>query len=213
MKEDLAYWLKEKQNHIFYGCVFIVGALILSFKMFYPKKQSTDFLMVEKAYTQWEQTGENLEELSTALKHHPEMEAKFGAFIADRFILQGNGDAAKAFAEGVFQRISNYIPKHTAYAQGSVLIAQGNLSQALEQTLQLKEDITKDSLLYGFALLRAASLSRALNEKEEELSALVDLEHFIQTKSADAQTLEHCFSNENASLQTYIHFRKTVVQN
>lgn len=208
MKEALAYWLKEKQNHIFYGCVFIVGALILTFKIYYPKKQSADFLTVEKAYTHWEQTGENLEELSTALKQHPEMETKFGASIADRFILQGNGDGAKAFAEGVFQRISNYIPKHTAYAQGSVLIAQGNLSQALQQSIDLKEITQKDSLLYGFILLRLASLSRALNENEEELTSLVDLEHYLKSNSTDAQTIEHCFSRETNSLQNYINFRK-----
>lgn len=207
MQESLVDWFREKQNYFFYGFLFLAVVIFGYFK-FSPRKENTNFLSVEKAYHHWEKTGENLDELETVLNHHPELETKFGALIAERFLLQGDGLAAKPFAEAVFRRISRHIPEHVEFAEGSVLIAQGKISEVLQQSLALKERLSKDLFLYGCTLVRIAGLSQELHNKDQEFAILQELEDFLTSKTTAAIQLMNCFSHEKTTFQDYIAFRK-----
>jgi len=95
-------------------------------------------------------------------------------------------------------------PEHTSYAEGSLLISQGNLTQALDHSAALGNRLEKDSLLYGFNLFRLASLHRALNHSAEERASLEELQAFIEQNPKAHAVLEQSFSKDQNSLSDYI---------
>ena len=61
---------------------------------------------LNRAFDRWAMQGGDFEELEQALKERPALETRFGALIADKFIVKGEGALAEQFAQAVFQRVA-----------------------------------------------------------------------------------------------------------
>lgn len=211
MKDQWIAWLEGNQRHFFYGVTIVVATFFIAFQIFgkLHKSPSHSYLSANQAFEKWMHQGEAFEKLEKAIQDRPELAAKFGALIADKFISQNEGEKAHLFAQDVFQRVLKQTPEHVAFAECSLLIATGNLREALILAASLKERFEEDSLLHGFNSVRIASLCRALELPVQELEELEELEEFLNVHSDDAaQILVECFSEGNKTLRDYVVERK-----
>lgn len=210
MRDQWIDWLQEKQRNFFYGVTIVIAVCFISFQLFqkFHKAAPSNYLSANLAFEKWMLHGNDFGNLEKSLSAHPDLETKFGALIADKFIAHNQGDKAQPFAEGVFERVLKQTPDHTTFAEGSLLISQGKLTEALTHTLVLNQRLEKTSLLYGFNLFRLASLYRALDNPTEERAALADLEQFMKSNPKGSSILEQCFSQGDVSLSRYIEERK-----
>lgn len=209
MKDLWIEWLQEKQRNFFYGVALVVVIFFTTFQLVqkFNKPKPTNYLSANLAFERWMIHDKDFESLETALSTHPDLNSKFGALIADKFIARNQGDKAKTFADGVFERVIEQTPQHTAFAESSLLISQGKLSEALTQSLALKERLDQSSLLYGFNLFRLASLYRALDNHVQEIAALEQLEQYMQSNPKGGTILQQCFSEGKLTLSNYISQR------
>jgi hypothetical protein len=210
MRDQWIDWLQDKQRHFFYGIIIVLASLFVAFQVFgkFHKPRVSKFLLVNQAFEKWMYQGEAFEKLEATLRDNPEYETKFGALIADRFLVQDKPDEAQPFADNVFKRVLNQTPQHTAFAQGSLLIESGQLQSALTGALELQKELEKESLLYGFNLVRIASLARSLDLPEDEQPALAELEAYLEANAKAAAILQTCFREGNLTLTDYIRHRK-----
>lgn len=210
MKDQWIDWLQEKQRNFFYGVTIVIAVCFISFQLFqkFHKPAPSNYLSANLAFEKWMLHGNDFGNLEKSLTAHPDLQTKFGALIADKFIAHNQGDKAQPFAEGVFERVLKQTPQHTAFAEGSLLISQGKLADALTHSLALNQQLDQTSLLYGFNLFRLASLYRALDNHAEEQVALKDLEQFLKSNPKAKAILEQCFSQGDVSLSRYIDQRK-----
>lgn len=209
MKDLWIDWLQEKQRHFFYGVAIIIAIIFVTFQLVqkFQKPTPTNYICANLAFEKWMLHGKDFDQLEKALSTHPDLNTKFGALIADKFIARNQGDKAKPFAEGVFNRVLKQTPEHTAFAEVSLLISEGKLNEALHHSLALNNSLDQSSLLYGFNLFRLASLYRALGDHPQELALLEELEHFMQSNPKGSSILEHCFNDGESSLADYISNR------
>lgn len=212
MRDQWIEWLQEKQRHFFYGVIVVVATFFLAFQTFgkFHKPMRHHYYTANQAFEKWMVQGEAFEKLEAALRHHPELETKFGVLIADKFIGQSEGDKAQPFAESVFNRVLKQTPEHTAFAESSLLIAKGNFREALSQSISLKNRLNENTLLYGFNLVRIASLYRALELRDQEIASLDDLERFMQQNQGVKEILNECFCEGDLTLVDYITQRKNL---
>jgi len=210
MKDQWIEWLQDKQGHFFYGVILVVAAFFLAFQLFskFHNPRQKPAFVTGQVFEKWLVQGEAFDKLETAIKENPELETKFGAMIADKLIVQNEGDKAEPFAESVFQRVLKQTPEHTAFARGSLLIAKGELQEALLESVALKERLDDDTLLFGFNLVRIASLCRVLDSPNREYEALEALENYLSTHEKAATVLTECFHEEDVTLADYIQERK-----
>lgn len=214
MRDQWIEWLQGKQRHFFYGVTIIVACFFVTFQAFgkFYKGRPHSYLTVNQAFESWMSQEGAFEKLNDELAKHPEMAAKFGARIAHELLAKGQVEKAEPFVQNVFDRIFKQTPEHTSFSEGSILIQKGEFRQALQQSMALKERLSQNSLLYGFNLVRIASLCRALNIQDEEFAALEDLEGYLKTHGESAHLLSHCFQEGSLTLHTYIHHRKSSFQ-
>ncbi|NGX37499.1 MAG: hypothetical protein K1000chlam2_00655 [Chlamydiae bacterium] len=211
MRDQWIGWLQEKQRHFFYGVTFVVAALFIAFQLFgkFHKPQTSQYFVANQAFEKWLVQGEAFDKLEHAIHAHPELETKFGAMIADKFIAQNQGEKAQPFAESVFQRVLKQTPEHVAFAEGSLLIAKGNVGEALTHAVSLKDRLNETSLLYGFNLVRIASLYNVLENRDQEIAVLEELEQYMAGNEKAASVLTDCFNEGDSTLIDYIQERKT----
>jgi hypothetical protein len=210
MKDQWIEWLQDRQRHFFYGVLMVIMTFFVAFQVFskFHKPRASQYFAANQAFEKWLIQGEAIDKLEKAIAAHPELEAKFGALIADRYIVQNEGDKAEPYADSVFKRVLKQSPEHTAFAEGSLQIAKGHLREALVHTVALKERMDKESILYGFNLVRLASLYRALSVHDQELAALEELEQYMQENQKRGSILAECFNEGGYTLSDYIEGRK-----
>lgn len=211
MKDQWIEWLQGRQRHFFYGIAATLALLFLVSQFLGQKKtfSSSAYIRANQAFQSWVETRSGLEALTSLINSHPDLETKFGSLIANRLILEHDADAAQPFADRVIARVFNRIPEHATYAEGSFLIAQGNYRDALSKAVVLKSRIDERSLLYGFNLMRIASLYRELSAYDQEVAALEDLENYLKKDYPSVKEFSKCFSNGNLGLSEYIRKRLT----
>ncbi len=214
MRDQWIEWLQGKQRHFFYGVTLVVATFFIAFqaigRMHAPPKAK--FLAANQAFEKWLNLGEGFDKLERALAVHPELETKFGARVAERFIVQNEADKAEPFANRVLARVGKQSPGHAAFAEGSLLIAKGDLPEALKQSVSLKSELKEDSLLYGFNLVRIASLCRALHVQDQEAASLKDLSTYMEKNHDESLMLTECFHEGDITLTDYIAKRKSEVK-
>lgn len=211
MQDQWIEWLQVNRRHFFYGVIAVVAVFFGSFQMYgkFYKPKKHDFFSANQAFEKWAGDAESFEKLEKAIAANPALETKFGAAIADRFIGQGEGEKATPFADSVFNRVLKHTPEHTAFAEGSLMISKGNFREALSQAVSLKERLDTHSLLYGFNLVRIASLYRALEVGDQEIAALDELEFYLNENQENGGVLSDCFREGDVTLSDYILERKS----
>ncbi len=210
MKDQWIEWLQEKQRHFFYGIILVVACFFVAFQVFgkFHKPRVNSFLVANQAFEKWMVSGEAFEKLDSILKANPKLEPKYQSQIIDKLLVQNNGEKASPLAQSVFRRVLQQTPQHTDFAEATLLISKGDYRDALVRAVSLKENLDPTSIIYGFNLLRIASLYCELKDHDQELASLEELEQYISTNVRGAKVLTDCFSEGNTTLLDYISHRK-----
>lgn len=124
--------------------------------------------------------------LEKLVSMHPELQTKFGGAIAQRLLILGDTAKATAYMTAALERARGLIsPYYTHFSKTTLLIAEGKLAVALEESKKLKSTLEKETslwekigsedrpggLLYAYNLMRIAALERELGSKEGEKAA------------------------------------------
>lgn len=163
-------WFQFFQRH-WYKCLLglLTIALVLVWtERLFGKKQTgrgQDYLLAAQIFERIKQGDRvELESVHTAeniLNSHRELRPFYETLLAQAFFAQNNPQKGRELAESSLKRIAQEIPEaYVRYAQGTLLILDGQLEEALAESQSLQAE--EGSYLEAFNLLRICALS---NEK------------------------------------------------
>jgi hypothetical protein len=179
----------------------------------------------ESAYAKWRAAPEDealYQTMRGALQKTPALEKRYEAAIAQTLFDLGKTEEGLGLARNSLKRVDGETPFHTAYAAQTLLIQQGNYSEALKGALELQEkmDVLLDrtawnahslsggSLLYAYNLLRIASLQQELGNQAGEQAAWAELETYFEKNPLAAQVIRENFSESGIGLDHYLQKRR-----
>ncbi len=195
--------------------IFLMGFIAFQKVPYFKKDSASDYLKIEKAFQNWSANPTNPElfqKIADLMKKNPLLSSKYDGIIAQRLLWE-NAKMAGPLSKEVLGRIDND-GLFAKFAKGSLLIANGQFEEALEEAKNLKSDITnKDSLLYPYNLLRISVLEKQVGNKERELLAWQELEEYISDKKEKAKEFLEAFRVDKSNLAEYIEFRKKALVN
>jgi len=185
-------WISDHSKMVL---IFLASLLLISFAFFqFTDKMSrnslSDFIEAQLAYSSWVSGQANSQELfkklERPLKKNSELQVKFGALVAQRFLTMNDPAQAEPFAKQLWKRTGHLLSSHyIEFSKTSLLISQSKFENALEaaRTLRLKmnEDaqfcttqdqlIRSGRLLYAYNLIRIAALEKEAGSFAGELEA------------------------------------------
>lgn len=220
-------WMLNNSKHIVWclGGGFIALLLLSMWLLNESSETSKNYLATINAFQQFEkasttpQLSTALAQLNTDLNKSPNLHAKYDSEIAQVLLTNGQIASAKPFAESVLSRTkSDKLNGYTSYASTSLLIADGEYKQALEQSLALKSDLSiaadTNTDLFAFNLLRIAFLQIAAGEPASEIVAWKEWQKYdansksiSDAKSNPYLSIGGLFIDGKLSLQDYIDAR------
>jgi hypothetical protein len=223
IKKESFEWMRGHLPLLGGALAIIVVGVMVVFQGF-KKEPEADFLIAEMAFRRWEKT--SLAQLQTLLKKHPELHTKYDGPIARKLLASSEAGLAASFGKAALKRVKDLSPYHTHFSETSLLIGEGQLTEALAKAKELKNLIDSDtafpgqkygSILFAFNLLRIAMLEKTVGTKEGEKSAWQELkkhagwseEPFITKYDPEAfRLLAENFRSKEISLADYIRHRE-----
>lgn len=210
-------WIVANRKNILYGIgalivLFLAAFRILSIKM---ADAETDYLNAQTAFTNIEENQdrqENVARLQTILNSHPDLRPKYDADVAQTLLIAEDPSAAAPFAAPLFQRTADQgVDDYRDYGKTSLQIASGQYEAALTEAQSLKTKLAstpaKNPILFGFNLIRIATLEQTLGHKEKELKAWEEVQKF-----AGFSEISPLFADGRTNLQAYIDNRKAALK-
>ena len=223
--------------------ISLVSLLVFLFTLFqvvghFSTSRHSDMIAAQSAFSAWASAkisdDELFKKLEKPLKRNPELQAKFGALVAQHFLTLNDPKHAEAFAKQTWKRTgSSLSPYYAEFSKTSLLVSQGKLKEALEAAQSLKLKMVEDTsfwanrdqmvrsggLLYAYNLIRIAALEREVGSAAGELAAWDELLENAGWASAVSTTkrfdpeayslLQRTFQDGKLSLRDYIMQRKT----
>lgn len=238
IKQQTIDWISS-HVFVFSACVLSVVLLLVGASRFlgwFSRDPQVDFVAADLAYQHWEGTPETLGRLEKLLKKHPELHAKYDGVIAQRLLSSSQQGLAASYASAQLKRVAHLSPHYVKFSEGSILIAEGHLSEALSAAKELKGLMEKDtsfwekrssvaghgSLLYGYNLLRIAILEGKVGSSKDELAAWQELKANAgwlgvkpESKTYDPEAyllIQKNFQNQNTSLLDFIQYREEILK-
>jgi hypothetical protein len=219
------------------GSLFLIAFVgLFAFSHWVKGDSQVDFLAAEIAYRHWEgQKGEDLAKLEKIIKNHPELHAKYDASIAQKLLNTSESGLARGYGQATLKRIGDFSSYYTDFSEGSLLIAESHLTDALQRAKRLKEELQNDEvfwkkrsqfvrhgcILYAYNLLRIAMLEKAAGTPEGELAAWrefkenagwLEAEPNVKTYDPEAYLLiQENFKSQEISLIDYIRHRENTL--
>lgn len=232
-------WIAENSKTIL---ISLASLLILLFSLVqitgkYSKGRNVDFFEAQKAYSAWVSSEIGDEELfhklEKPLNRNPELQAKFGALVAQHFLSLNDAKMAEIYAKQAMKRTANLLsPYYVAFSKNSLLVSKSEFHQALQAAKELKEKMAEDAsfwnnkdkmirsggLLYAYNLIRIAALEREVGTPEAELAAWDEVAANAGWTSAAAtakrfdpeaySVLQNTFQEGRISLHDYMMQRR-----
>ncbi|MBS0653798.1 MAG: hypothetical protein JSR39_09800 [Verrucomicrobia bacterium] len=232
-------WVSDHSKTVL---ISLASLLILLFTLFqvtgkFSGSRRSDFIEAQSAYSAWVaakiSNDELFKKLEKPLKRSPELQAKFGALVAQHFLTINDPKNAEAFAKQSWKRTGNLLsPYYTEFSKTSLLVSQGKLQEALVAARGLKSKMAEDTkfwesrdkmirsggLLYAYNLIRIAALEKEVGTPVGELAAWDELLANAGWTSAAASSkmfdpevysvLQRTFQDGKLSLYDYIAKRK-----
>ncbi len=182
-------WIKYHRRSLLNSAIIVITLGVLAGRFFLTDPDPTPH--TDGLYESWIQGFHNTEEMLEALRH-VELTTEQSAQIAQRLIGQGKGQQAEHFARIPIENLRIILPEYAEFAENGVRMAKGKFEEAFESALSLKEDLIdqgkKETLLYGFNLLRLTSLACELQKQEGLIRQ--ELENFLVNGTESAQVLK-----------------------
>lgn len=246
LAERLAAWL----NHYSSAIGYIAGGLVISFFILYfwgyrtVGQDEKDYIQAEVSFSEFSATppGEvdpatNLSYLAlkTILDSHPELASRYNGLIAQNFLRLGDMKMALVYGQLALKDLSDEnLPFYEDYSKTSLLIADGNYSEALKRSeflgKKMKESIAQSGrnvqargfgdTLVLFNTIRQALLQQRLGNAPAELLAWQELQRLTQPNQKNSDTISHeslahvlaVFKTGKIGLDDYIEARKKTLQ-
>lgn len=189
-----------------------------------------DFVSATAAFTKWDQildqTSDEFSNLEKLVSKHPELHAHYDAPIGQNLLAAIAPKKAAPYIERTLKRTSQ--PYYSDYARTSLKISEGSYGEALDEARVLKEKLISDptfwekgkgsSALFAFNLMRIATLSRELSNRESELKAWREIKQYggWEKGSQKSEMIGHVgfmqlqkhFSVQETTLLDYIKTRE-----
>jgi len=206
MKDQWIEWLQAKQRHFFYGVTFVIAAVFIGVQSYgkLHKSNTQKYFSTHQAFQEWMEGGEAFDRLEAALKQQPELASKYAAQVVEKLMADNQPEKTEGLAANIFERALKQAPEYASFSETSLAIAKGKLEDALIQATSLKKNLNETSVLYGFNLIRVASLHRALKQGTSELTALQDLQIYLETHEQEKALMSKCFHEGEMSLEDYL---------
>ncbi len=235
IKKESVDWMKNHLPMIGGGVLCTVVGLMGAFYWLRGDSQG-DFLAADIAYQRWEgQPGDHFVRLQKLLKKHPELHAKYDGAIAQKLLGYSESGLAASYGKAALRRIGDFSPYYTDFSRCSLLIAEGQLLEALDKAKTLKISMEKDDafwekksevvrhgcILFAYNLLRIAVLEKAAGTSEGELAAWQELKKNAgwdgskpTSKTYDPEAyllIQENFQSQDISLLDYIQYREKLL--
>lgn len=226
-ENSLIQWFSDNGKIVLFSFFGLIIAFLLIYRLAFGEmiKAETDFFHASQEYQVFSQhattpadleaSNEALQRLQKIMGRHPELKAKYEGLIAQTLVNREEGQRSQSFGEEAIQRtLSENQPFFTQFSQNTLLIANHNYAQALQQSLELKEQLRTQSypLLYGFNLLRIAALQQNLSFKEAELNTWQEWKQFVKNDDSVTKKLVNHFKDGNMSINNYIDARENILR-
>jgi hypothetical protein len=189
-------WVSEHSKIVLASLATVLILLFCLFQLTgrFEAQKKSDYLAAQTAYSAWisaaASDGVLFKDLEKPLNRHPELQAKFGALIAQHCLALEDSKKGMSYAARSLKRTEHLLsPYYTQFSQNSLRIVNGKYIEALNSAKELKSAMEKDlafwesrdkmirsgHLLYAYNLLRIASLEREAGTNEGELLAWNEL--------------------------------------
>jgi len=227
-------WLAGHMNVVLTCGIAVIAVLFgaARFLGWFRGDAQVDFVAAEVAYHKWEGGKEALLKLEKIIRRHPELHAKYDGAIAQKLLSSSERGLANSYASAALKRVGSFSPYYTQFANVSLMIAEGNLADALGEAKGLKKSMESDdsfwerqshvvrygSLLYAYNLLRIAMLEKTAGSGEGELLAWKELKQNAGWQGADIVSktydpeayvlIRENFQKQEISLLDYINHRE-----
>jgi hypothetical protein len=201
--------LKEKFKKFPAGFyVMIVGFVgifvIISLRQSHEKKRQEAFLSLFGEYEK-NATPELLEELINKTSHSSSLKKRFGGRLLQEIVLFRPDILTKEWIKEPLKVKDNY----DRFSEGSILIAENKLEDALLQGESLQKELTieKSPALFAFNAFRIA----VLHDKLGHLQEARKLFEAIMTETKVRDTLNNAYRFEAVSVSDYISDRLNTI--
>lgn len=186
-----------------------------------------DYLAANVYFNKWVNGDKNDQELFQKLEKmiakHPELHAKYDALIAEKCLLWNEAKHARNYLSSALKRIESDASYYPQFAKTTLLIAEGDLKQALEDAHDLYDEMTGDEslftsvtsrwegFLHAFNLVRIGMLEKEVGTSKGEVDAWSEL---ISLKDKDPEAfsmVQYHFRKNNLTLFDYIQYRQSQI--
>lgn len=225
--QPILEWLTANKKNILTGFAILFALLILSYRILAQNaaNSETDYVYAQIVFRDFQESAqkdglgqEKLIELESILQRHPELHAKYDGAVAETLLIRGEVAKATPFAQSVFERTSvDNLNFYQTFGKTSLLIASGDYQNAYEKVKELKIQMDEDTthnygpVLYGYNLIRIASLQQVLGFAEEENRTWEELKKYAIANEGFSD-LDQVFAEGKASLAGYVESRQNVLQ-
>lgn len=236
LKEHPAFqWIVSHKSSLPFAFLAIVVLFFLAFRLLSGQttQKESYYLLAEKhlstlnnAITEgtWdEKSGQQLLEFSQLVNQNAELQARYDAPLAQMLILAEQGQAAQDPARRLLNRTKkDAIPFIQQFGETSLLAAQKNGVQALENAKALKMEMINSqrasafNTLFAYTLLRIAMLEQTFGTKEGERDAWNAWSSYAEGENngiANAiKAISDAMQEKGFSLDAYKQLRQTAMQ-
>lgn len=181
-------WVNKNKSNLIYAFLILIAAIFLMYRFMAgtASRNEKDFYAADNYGSklfQADGANDNLQKLSEIVARQPELEAKYDGLMAQTYLLLNQPQEAKPLIERNLKRIQED-PYALSSAKISLLVGEGKIQEAYNESLKLKETIKKANIdtvpiLYLYNMYRIHSLSLFVASKEEQkknLQEWMDLE-------------------------------------
>lgn len=212
------YWIIHHKQTLIWIVVALFAVLLVVYKIMTIQSTATegDLLAAQTAFHKLENAEasssvekEELKKLSLLMSKYAELKPEYEGYVAQTLLIRGEPKEAAPLVQDIFQRAKKEnLAFYQKFSKTSLLIAENQLPQALEETKKLNEELetakeeNKIPLLYATNLLRLAFLYEETGEPA--LSQETWKEFFALEDKETVQLLKRVLSVGNASLEHYI---------
>ena len=186
-EDTVADWVRNHGRTVLYSILMVVVVMFGAYRWSQSSSSQAhqDFISAELRLRQMREDVEGrqeaLAELTELLDLHEELHSKYDGLIAHELLKDGQGEEARPYLESSIARSGKENGAlHHSFGQTSILIANGQLDEALKGALKLREQLKASEnegleTLRVFNNLRTAFLYQGLDQPANERLAWATL--------------------------------------
>lgn len=211
-------WVTDNRNTVIYALLaFVILIVGLSWTLTRKSRQvGIDTIKAENELIAFQteifESGalpqHTFDSLKSILAKTPQLEAKLDGPIAQALLTINQVDEAKPFAKRTLKRTeTSKLAVYNEFGHITLLISDKDYQNALDKSLKLQSQMTKENPLLAFNLIRIGMLQQTLGNKEDEMKTWKEIKQLAATNAPAYEKLEAVLEKGNISIMKYIDKR------